>query len=149
MAYDRIDWHSGNNFPRKLPSENGGTHIGIFLAWIINNDLIGVLHLEHSAELIEKVKKRQITGRDFFIKECDSKFWTEDLNEEGIEFANFYYSNEDNYGQYIDDYAEVFNDYETLYYVEDNWSNYDLINPVITKKYKGWKNINSSGYKNK
>lgn len=148
MAYDRIDWHSENDFPRNLPSENGGTHIGIFLAWIINNNLIGLLHLEHSMESIEKVKNRQITGRDFFIKECDSKFWTEDLNEEGIEFANFYYSNENDYGQYIDDYAEVFDEYTTLYHVEDNWRNYDLINPLITKKYTEWRDTNFSGDKN-
>lgn len=148
MTYDRMDWHSENNFPENLPSENGGTHIGMFLAWIINNNLIGQLHLEHSIESIEEVKNRQITGRNFLIDECDSKFWPEDLDDEGIEFANFYYSNDSSCG-YADDYAEVFDQYETLYHVEDNWSNYDLINPVITKRYTEWKDINTSGDKNK
>jgi hypothetical protein len=38
MAYDRADWHYGSDFPNDVPDENGGTHIGMFLAWaIINN----------------------------------------------------------------------------------------------------------------
>jgi hypothetical protein len=140
MTYDRIDWHSGNNFPKDLPSENGGIHIGMFLAWIINNDLVGLLHIKNSKESIEKVKNRKMTGKEFLVKECDSKLWPEDLNEEGNKFANFYYASEKDYGQYIDDYSEVFNQYETLYHVKDNWENYDLINPVITRKYNEWKN---------
>lgn len=139
MTYDRIDWHSGNNFPKELSFEKGGTHIGMFLTWIINNNLIGLLHIENSKESIEKVKSREITGKDFLIKECDSKFWSEDLNEEGNNFAKFYYADENDYGQYIDDYSEVFSQYKTLYHVEDNWENYDLISPVITKRYDEWK----------
>lgn len=106
------------------------------------------MHFEHPMKHIEKVKNGQMTGRDFLIKECDSKFWPEDLNAEGIEFANFYYLNESVCG-YLNDYAEVFDQYETLYHVEDNWSNYDLINPVITKRYTEWKDVNTSGDKNK
>ncbi|WP_410220748.1 hypothetical protein [Pedobacter sp.] len=127
MTYDRIDWHTSNNFPKGLPNKNGGTHIGMFLSWIINNNLIGEFHLVNSLEAIEKVKNRTITGLDFLIKECDSKFWPEDLNEEGNKFASFYYANGDNYGQYIDDYAEVFDNYETLFHVEDSWDNYSRV----------------------
>jgi hypothetical protein len=141
MTYDKIDWHSGNNFPKELPPENGGTHIGMFLTWIITNNLIGLLHIENSKKSIEKVKNHQMTGKEFLVKECDSKFWDEDLNDEGNSFAKFYYANEDDYGVYIDDYSIVFNDYETLYHVEDNWINYNKIEPVITKRYKEWKEI--------
>ncbi|WP_406844822.1 hypothetical protein [Flavobacterium soyae] len=140
MTYDRIDWHSGNNFPKELPFENGGIHIGMFLTWIIDNDLIGLLHLENSKESIKKVKNREMTGTKFLIKECDSKFWSEDLNEEGNKFTNSYYANENDYGQYIDDYSEVFNHYKTLYHVDDNWENYNKIEPIITKRYSAWKN---------
>lgn len=139
MTYDRIDWHSGNNFPKELPLKNGGTHIGMFLTWIINNNLIGQLHIEKSQDSIEKVKNREMTGAQFLIKECDSKFWAEDLNDEGNRFAKFYYANENDYGQYIDDYSVVFNNYETLFHVEDNWENYKKIESVITKSYNNWK----------
>ena len=26
MSYDRIDWHSGGEYPDDLPPENGGIH---------------------------------------------------------------------------------------------------------------------------
>lgn len=139
MTYDKINWHYGKNFPKELSFEDGGTHIGMFLAWIINNDLVGLLHIEKSKESIKKVKNREMTGTQFLIKECDSQFWSEDLNKEGNDFSKFYYANENGYGQYIDDYSIVFNKYETLYHVRDDWKNYDLIEPVITKKYNEWK----------
>ncbi|MFC7774001.1 DUF7832 domain-containing protein [Flavobacterium sp. GCM10027622] len=139
MTYDRIDWHTGNNFPKGMPIKNGGTHIGMFLTWIIDNNLIGLMHIENSNDSIQKVKNREMTGAEFLIKECDSKFWPEDLNDEGNKFASFYYASENDYGQYIDDYAEVFDKYETLFHVGDNWDNYSKIEPVITKMYRNWK----------
>lgn len=140
MTYDRIDWHSeGKGFPKEINTECGGTHIGMFLTWIIENDLIGELHREDSQESLSKVKNREITGRDFLIKECDSKFWDEDLNEEGNEFAKYYYANQD-YGQYILDYEEIFTEYNNLYKVKDSWENYDRLKSVINKRYNEWKN---------
>jgi len=139
MTYDRIDWHSGNNYPKDLPKDNGGTHIGMFLSWIINNNLIGDLHINSSENSLNQVKNRLMTGRNFLIKECDSKLWPEDLNHEGNLFAQYYYANDNDYGQYIDDYSIVFNKYETLYHVEDDWKNYDLIEPIITQRYNEWK----------
>ncbi|MCO6175380.1 hypothetical protein NHF50_10025 [Flavobacterium sp. NRK F10] len=144
ITYDRIDWHTGSNYPKELPFQNGGTHIGMFLTWIINNNLISSMHLENSKKSIEKVKAREMTGTQFLIKECDGKLWSEDLNKEGNSFAHFYYANEKDYGQYIDDYANVFNKYETLFHVEDNWGNYEKIEPVITKMYNEWKQKISS-----
>ena len=139
MIYDKIDWHSGNNFPKELPYENGGIHIGMFISWIINNDLVGLLHIENSKESIIRVKNRLMTGKEFLIKECDGKLWSEDLNKEGNSFSNFYYATEKGYGQYIDDYSVVFNDYETLYNVEDNWENYNKIEHIISKRFREWK----------
>ena len=38
MAIDRMDWHYGGDYPEGLPTENGGTHIGFYLTWIIQNN---------------------------------------------------------------------------------------------------------------
>jgi hypothetical protein len=38
-SIDRADWHYGGDYPPDLPSENGGTHIDIYLAWIIHRRL--------------------------------------------------------------------------------------------------------------
>ena len=71
MAYDKADWHSGGKFPSDLPPENGGTHIGFFLAWIIQHDLIGEFHTQESSHAVEAVKCRRMTGRDFLFQQCD------------------------------------------------------------------------------
>ena len=48
MTYDKADWHYGGDFPSDLKPEDGATHIGMFLAWIIENDLISEFHLKES-----------------------------------------------------------------------------------------------------
>lgn len=143
MAIDRMDWHYGGSFPKGLPRENGGTHIGIYLAWIINNGLEGDFHKEESAEELEKVRNREITGRDFLQAMCDEKFWDEDLSEEGYEFTLYYYSNEEGYvaDGYVKDYENTLVEdvCESVYHVDDTWENYDKIAPVISKRYEEWK----------
>lgn len=139
MAIDRMDWHYGGDFPEGLPDENGGTHIGLFLAWIINHRLEGEFHQEESTEALEQVRKREITGRTFLIDMCDEKFWEEDLSKEGLAFTNFYY--EDNEGGYFSDYQKILSaDLPTIYHAEDSWENYDRIAPAITAAYQRWKN---------
>jgi hypothetical protein len=135
MAYDRADWHYGGNFPSNLPTENGGTHIGMFLAWCIVNGLEGDLHKDDSQDSIALVRSRKMTGREFLFKECDEKFWEEDLNETGNAFAKSYYVS----NQYITDYEHVLGEnVETLYHVQDTWENFDRIKAVIDIKYKKW-----------
>ena len=141
-SIDRMDWHYGGDFPEGLPTENGGTHIGMYLAWIINNDLIGEMHIEDASESILAVKNRQMTGRDFLIQECDEKFWNDDLNEEGLTFTNYYYSDDSGMKQYIQDYEQILsNDVASTYHVENTWDNYDKVARVIDIRYKEWKEI--------
>lgn len=146
LSIDRIDWHSGGDFPENLPEVNGGTHIGMFLTWIINNNLIGQIHRDDSAEAIQKVLSRQMTGRDFLVDMCDEKFWEDDLNEEGFAFTNYYYQVEstDIFKNYIDDYCDAIgDDFDSLYEIEDTWENYNRLKPYIDKKYSDWKKNNA------
>lgn len=116
-SIDRMDWHYGGDFPKNLPKENGGTHIGMFLTWIIDNDLIGEMPREDSEEAMQKVLNRQMTGRDFLIEECDEKFWAEDLNEDGLAFTQHYYESD----IYIQDYSEILaSDLDSIYEVENS-----------------------------
>lgn len=142
MAIDRIDWHSGGDFPEHLPEENGGTHIGMYLAWIIHNNLIGQLHRDDSKEALEKVLNKQMTGRDFLIEMCDEKFWDEDLNEEGAAFTKYYYESEIN-PNYLYDYTDILADeIESVYEAENSWENYEKLKPVLDKRYWDWKRQN-------
>ncbi len=138
LAIDKIDWHGGaDNFPEELPYEAGGTHIGMFLAWIIDHGLVGQVHIENSSESITLVKQRKMTGVDFLIHECDGKFWEQDLNDEGLAFAKFYYES----NRYLEDYETALgNNDETLYHIRDTWSNFDKVAPYISKAFSSWKN---------
>ena len=134
-SIDRTDWHSGNDFPSDLPEENGGTHIGMYLNWIIENDLVGELHRTDSKEGLEKVKTKEITGRDFLFLYCDGKFTNEDLNEVGLEFTEKYYSS----NRYFNDYSTLFiKDKESIYRVENNWENYSKIQPILDARFEDW-----------
>jgi len=133
-SIDRADWHYGGDYPENLPEENGGTHIGMYLSWIIHNDLIGDIHLKNSKEGLSDVKSKKITGRDFFYKYCDGKFWDEDLNSLGLQFTEFYYSNE-----YLKDYSKLQTpDMESIYYLTDDWDNFEILKPMIDKRFKTW-----------
>jgi len=138
MAIDRADWHYGGDYPEGLPDENGGTHIGMYLAWIILNKLEGEQHREDSVEALAAVRARTMTGRDFLISQCDEKFWKDDLNEEGLAFTLSYYSGSE--GQYYIDYEKVLAaELPSIYHVENSWANFDKLEPVITKAYSNWK----------
>lgn len=90
MAYDRADWHYGGDFPADLPTEAGATHIGLFLAWAIHRDLVGDFHRNESSDAVAAVTRRDMSGGQFLIQECDEKFWEEDLSDEGNAFAREY-----------------------------------------------------------
>jgi len=141
-SYDRMDWHYGGDYPENLPTENGGTHIGMFLAWIINNNLQGELHRQESNDSIRKVLTREWTGRDFLVNECDEKFWEDCMNDEGNEFTKFYYETvrESGVSYFLEDYSGLFgNAIESIYEVENTWDNYDRLKPLVDKRYEDWK----------
>jgi hypothetical protein len=140
MSYDRADWHYGaENYPKDLPPESGGTHIGFFLAWAIMNGLEGEFHREESSASLAAVRARQMTGRQFLFKECDEKFWDEDLSDEGNAFTKEYYNVTDEKGcRYLEDYDCAFPGV-AAYHVEDTWQSYDKIAPLISRRFEEWK----------
>ena len=85
--YDGASWHYGGDFPEDLPNENGATHIGFFITWSIDNDLISEFQIEESEGDVEKVKNGFLTGAEFLIKNCDERFTDEDLNDLGNRFC--------------------------------------------------------------
>jgi len=48
-SIDRAHGHySDGDYPKELPSENGGTHIGMYLAWIIQRGLASAARYQAS-----------------------------------------------------------------------------------------------------
>jgi hypothetical protein len=133
---DRADWHYGGNYPRELPSENGGTHIGMYLAWIVHRGLGSEELAELGGDTYKLVLERAVTGRDLLFKELDEKFFDRLLNEEGRDFTAAYYETND----YVNDYDRTLGGkLASLYEVEDTWENYDKIARVIDERFSKWR----------
>ena|SRR5215831_191433 len=133
---DRADWHYGGDFPEGLPHENGGTHIGVYLAWVILNDQASDELRDLAGEDLELCKSRKITGRTLLFKNLDEKFWGRLLTDECQAFTDTYYET----NQYFDDYAHALGlDGNTLYTAADSWENYDKVARLVTERFVAWR----------
>ncbi|HVM47758.1 MAG TPA: hypothetical protein VMU04_07010 [Candidatus Acidoferrum sp.] len=140
MSYDRAD-HDYSTEQDPLPKGHAATHIGIFLAWAVFNGLENDFHRQHSAELLARLRRREITGRQFFEAACNGKFAEKDLNPEGNAFAGHYYTTDDGErGAYFADYKAVLvAGLPSFWHVADTWANYDKLAPVISQRFENWK----------
>ena len=150
MAYDRMDWHYGGQFPQGLPHEAGGIHIGMYMAWAFSRGMASDELREEAADELALLAQRAITGRDVLINCCDEKFWAEDLTPEGQAFTQAYYGGESAFAAahstYLDDYCAVFNadaerqgfEYASIYHVANTWANFDLLAPRLDARLAQW-----------
>lgn len=138
MKYDDATWHSGSDFPAGLPAEAGATHCGIFLAWALLADLGGDYHTVDSAEDLERLRARRLTPGEYFLMVCDGKLTDEDFNAEGNDFAGSYYQLGD--AGFIGDYQQYLaKGLATEYHVEDSWTSYDKLKPVLDRRLANWR----------
>ena len=140
MSYDRANFdYSTDTEP--LPKGHAATHIGMFLSWAVLNGLESDFHWQRSAELLARLRRGEITGRQFFEAACAEKFAEKDLSEEGNAFAQHYYVGEaERRGPYFADYKKVLvAGLPSFWQVADTWANYEKIAAVITRRYEEWK----------
>ncbi|CEO15113.1 hypothetical protein [Paraclostridium sordellii] len=143
MIIDSMDWHYRDNYPDNLDKVHAATHIGIFLGWIIENNLESEILKNILKEDIEKFKKRKITGRQIFLNKCNRVLDDKFIDKKALEFTlGYYLSSREDYCQYIADYNEVFKDcnLNSSYEVEDIWENYYKMFSMIDKRYNYYKN---------
>jgi len=141
MSYDRADFdYSTDTDP--LPKGHAGTHIGMFLAWAVQHGLVSDFHRQHSAALLARLQRHEITGRQFFEAACPGRFSETDLNDEGNQFVQHYYVDEaGRRGEYFADYKTTLAArLPSFWHVADTWENYEKIAAVITRRYEQWKN---------
>lgn len=117
-----------------------GNHIGFFIAWVIKHDFISIEYKDN--EGINKVKKETMTGTEFLIEYCDSKFWSDDVLESLIPFIKEYYLE-----NYFQDYCDwVINELCDLpMEFIGTWEDYYEFEPIIDDAYKKFCEIN--GYR--
>ena len=134
-SIDRAEWHYAGDFPSELPSENGGTHIGMYLAWIIQRDLGSAVLRKQARDFLPLLQARKMTGRELLFKALDEKFVASLLTKVGKDFTRDYYETH----CYIDDYEAVLGgSLPTLYHVADSWANYDKLASVLDQRFHRW-----------
>jgi hypothetical protein len=136
---DRADWHygaAGGGYPKELPPQNGGTHIGMYLSWVVERGLGSATLNKYARESLPLLGERKITGRQLLFSELDEKFSPSLLTKVGKDFTRAYYEETDCY--FADYEATLGGALPTLYHVEDSWENYDRLAPVIDLRFSRW-----------
>ena len=137
-VYDKAKWHFGGNFAEDLDEFQGYVHTGMFLGWLIDNDLISEEFKSDHEDELQLFDRRELTGPQVFQRCCDGVLMLEDLSELGNRFALPYFDFET--GQYLNDYDEALSkDLPSEYHVSDTWDNYKKIKQVIDKRFLEWK----------
>jgi hypothetical protein len=112
-VYDKAKYHYDGDYPDDLPTEQAFVHTGMFLGWILDNDLYDQEFWEDSAGYIASFKLRELTGAQVYKYACDGVLTEEELNDEGNVFAHDYFDFER--GKYLSDYEELLaRDYRLL-----------------------------------
>lgn len=137
-VYDKAKWHFRGEFPEELNIFQGYVHTGFYLTWVIENGLFDTNNDEYLNSEINKVKKREITGAEFFERNLDGVLMDDDLTEIGNEFTYKYYEK----GSFLEDYSKTLgNNLPTLYHIQDSWENYEKFKSTLDKKFNRWKKL--------
>jgi len=133
-VYDKAKWHyDGDEYPSGLPAENGYTHIGFLLAWLLENGHLSQEFLSDHASQVQQFRQGEISIRRFCATTGEALI-SDMLTETGDAFA----------ADYIDeffllDYELLFeDDYESVYEVEDNAQNFKKVARMLSQVYAEW-----------
>ena len=138
--YDNAKNHFLGNFPEALPIEQAYVHIGMYLGWIIDNDMYSEYFEEESEIQIYRFKNRTISCT-ILSELWDGYLGYELFNKEGNMFTYYYYGG----GIYRKDYENsLVSDLPSIYHVEDSWENYEKVTESINKRFEDWKKLISS-----
>ncbi|XVJ68603.1 MAG: hypothetical protein HEQ39_02360 [Rhizobacter sp.] len=83
--------HAFSPWNPSWPDDQADLPMGMFMAWCIDRDKIGKRHLENHASLVEAVRERKMTGREFLyrVAYCN-EVWSWDVSEAAQAFTHSY-----------------------------------------------------------
>jgi len=135
-VYDKAAQHFlTGGFPESLPIEQAHVHIGMYMGWIIDQELFSDFFEDESDMQIYRFKKREISPA-LLSGTWNGYLASELFTEEGNMFTYYYYGG----GLYKKDYHKLLaSTLPSIYHVQDSWANYKLIAEKITERYLAWK----------
>ncbi|MCW3122182.1 MAG: hypothetical protein JWQ38_1674 [Flavipsychrobacter sp.] len=138
IIFDKAEWHFDGDFPKGLDKYQGYVHTGLYLGWIMDNDMVNEAFKNKYKTELALFLDRKLSPVKFYHDSFNGVFSAEYLSNEGLEFTKEYFDLDT--GEYLDDYDDLFcDDLPSSYHVKDNWDNFEAISKVISEKYSGFK----------
>lgn len=134
IVYDKAKYHYDGDYPEDLPIEQAFVHAGMYLGWLIDNDLCSDEFKSDYKDKICEFKEKRLSGAKIY-EDCDGCLMDDMLNDEGNNFTQFYFD------QYLNDYEAIADAAKlpSVYHLLDAWENYDLVKKIIDLRYNEWK----------
>ena len=129
MKYDDVDWH------RKGSDESTVAHLGMFVAWLVCNDLVSREYGQVTQEDIDRLTSQEINGTWILENRLDGSLSNGSLTDEGDAFVGDYYDR-----SYYDDFATAFvqEDLEDVP-IQDDWRNFEILRVILDQRFSEWK----------
>lgn len=132
--FEDPDFHEWDD--EKVKEKDTWTHTGMYLMWLDARGLLDPPADESGLQLLELARQRTATPGAYFGKATGGWFGPEELTDEGLEFTRSYYTDK---GYKADYRAHVLKPRSNFYSGADTWETYNLIAPVLDKRYAAWK----------
>ncbi|HRL20528.1 MAG TPA: hypothetical protein PLG97_01060 [Alcaligenes sp.] len=136
VKYDAVDWHVGGEYPADLGPQGGRTHIGMYLAWLVERRLLSDDFVGRFPNQVRQCRDRMMKGSQLLQECCDDVLVSEDMSDVGKAFSDFYYDD-----FYLDDYVDTLDDeaLPSIYHVQDDWATFKILRPVLEERYARWR----------
>jgi hypothetical protein len=143
--FDKAKWHINERFPDNLDPYQSYIHTGLYVAWLIDNNLFEEDFKNDHIDSIQKHLDRRSTPVEFYELQLDGVFDSEGLIQEAVKFTKDYFDFEK--GNYINDYISTLdteNRAASIFHISDTWENYDRLKPILDKRLHDWKIKNNN-----
>jgi predicted DNA-binding WGR domain protein len=141
IIFDNASWHYGGDFPCELDSHQAYIHTGFFIGWLLRKKLFTSEFQKDNIEGISKFLRKDITAPEFYKVYMDGKFMSYELNDQGIAFTIYYFDTDFSKSMYLDDLIAILcKNISSIYYIKDNWQNFEIIADLINQRYQDWSN---------
>lgn len=138
FPYDTAAAHYENEeYPTDLPPSAAGTHIGMYIGWAIERDLVSDKFKEKHGDAIDNFKKRIILPSEIIRVCCGDELTKEHLNDKGNEFTKKYYRPGWRY-YYYSDYADIDNNEISIHHTPNTFETFAKVKAMIDNRYEAW-----------
>ena len=135
--FDKVKYHTEGDFSKDVSPQQAYVPTGYFIAWCAISGLLSVETLEQFQSDLVALLGRTVPPSDLYRK-FGGVFSDANLNITGSKFTNSYFDFEN--GLYLDDFIEILaTDVPSVFHVEDNWTNFDILCVRVDQRFQSWK----------